>query len=67
MDSLTLFDKILGGGFLAGKKTYIAAIALIVAGIAGYFTGDATLVETITLIANGLGFGGLKSSSSRDN
>lgn len=50
--------SILEGGFLAGKKTYITAVLMILTAVANYLTGDAGLSDTINqvLLAFGMGF-----------
>ena len=51
---------------LAGKKTYIVAVAMLVVGIANMLTGDATgwamIAENIDIILMGFGLGGLRNA-----
>ena len=44
----------------AGKKTYITAAAIIATAIAAFANGDATVVEAVVIILNGLGLGTLR-------
>lgn len=52
---------------LQGKKTYIASIGVIVAAIAGFITGEASLVETITASLTGLGLATLRLGVKEDS
>jgi len=52
--------NLLEGGFLSGKKTYIASLVVIVTAVAAYLTGEAGLTETINAIALGGGLGFLR-------
>lgn len=45
---------------LNGKKTYLAAIGIIILGIGGFLTGDLTLVEAVRTILEGLGLGAVR-------
>jgi hypothetical protein len=65
--NLTLFDKIVGGGLLAGKKTYIAAAVLIGTAIAGYLDGSMTLVEMITRLGEGAGLASIRAAVTKES
>ena len=62
---MTLFDKLLGGGFLAGKKTYIAALLYILTGCAAYLTGESTLAEFIASLSEGTAIAALRAGISK--
>lgn len=47
---------------LAGKKTYIVAVALVIYAIAGVVSGQLTQPDAVTLVLNGLGLGALRSA-----
>lgn len=40
-------DKLLTGGFLAGKKTYILSGTGIISAVAGYLVGDLDIITTL--------------------
>lgn len=40
-------EKIIKGGFLAGKKTYVAGGLSILGALAAYLTGEANLIEAM--------------------
>jgi hypothetical protein len=61
----TLFDKLLGGGLLAGKKTYLAAIGAVVAAVVAYLSGDIGLWPMILTVAGSLGLGSVASKIER--
>jgi hypothetical protein len=46
---------------LKGKKTYIVMLAGILAAVAAYVTGEATLVQAGQMLLIALGLGGLRS------
>lgn len=48
--------------FLAGKKSYIVVVALVVYAIAGVYTGQLTQDAAVALVLNGLGLGALRSA-----
>ena len=48
--------------FLAGKKSYIVAVALVVYAVAGVYSGQLTQDAAVTLVLNGLGLGALRSA-----
>ena len=43
-----------------GKKTYLAALGLVLTGIGGFLTGDLTVLAAVALVINGLGFAALR-------
>lgn len=43
------------GGFLKSKKTYVVAAMAVLAAVAAYLTGDATLIEAFQLVIDTLG------------
>lgn len=49
---------------LAGKKTYIIAVAMLIVGLVNMLTGDASgwamIAENSEIILTGLGLGGLR-------
>jgi hypothetical protein len=49
------------GAWLQGKKTYLVMIAAILGAIAGYATGELTVVQMIQAIMAALGLGALRS------
>jgi len=51
--------------FLAGKKTYIAAGALMVVAAAGYWFGYLDGTSAAGLVATGLAFYGLRDANAR--
>lgn len=48
--------------FLAGKKTYIVAVALVIYAIAGVYSGQLSQDAAVTLFLNSLGLGSLRSA-----
>lgn len=65
MQNLTRFDKIFGGGLLAGKKSYIVSAVLVVTAVAGYLTGEYTLAELVTQLGQGGGLAALRAGISK--
>jgi hypothetical protein len=47
---MTDIANIAAGGFLAGKKTYIAAVTGIVGAVGAYLAGEMTLIEALQAI-----------------
>jgi len=47
---MTDIVNITTGGFLAGKKTYIAAVTGVVGAIGAYLVGEMTLIEAFQVI-----------------
>ena len=47
--------------WLDGKKTYIAAAAVVVAALAGFLGGDLTLGQAVANALEGLGLAALRS------
>lgn len=45
---------------LNGKKTYVAAIGIVLMAVGGYLHGDLALGETVTQILAGLGVAGMR-------
>lgn len=45
-----VLDKILTGGFLAGKKTILASLLGIVSAVVAYLVGDADLTTTFNSV-----------------
>ena len=62
---LTLFDMLLVGGWLAGKKTFLVSVGLIVVGVIDYLVGNTGLKEAVLVILNGLGLGSLRAAVER--
>lgn len=58
-------EKIVQGGFLSGKKTYIVAFTGILGAVAGYLTGEAGLVDTFQIILTALLGAGLREGVSK--
>ena len=48
--------------FLEGKKTYIAAIAIVLSAIGGFLAGDLSLGQAVTTVLEGLGFAALRAA-----
>ena len=46
--------------FLAGKKTYITAIGIIVSAAVGFLTGGVDLLTSVTTVLQGLGLAALR-------
>ena len=65
MDQLTLFDKIAGGGLLAGKKTYLAAAGLAVTGVIAWLAGDASRADLMVTLTEAGGIAGLRHGVSK--
>lgn len=45
---------------LKGKKTYLAAMGIVLAAAGGWFAGEVTLQAAITQLLTGLGLGALR-------
>lgn len=43
-----------------GKKTYVAAAGLVAVAIGSFVQGDATVLQTVTVILEGLGLAALR-------
>lgn len=52
-------------GWLKGKKTYLAAIVLVVLGVGSFLSGFGDAVTSFGLIAIGAGFAGLGAKAQR--
>lgn len=63
--SLTLFDKLLGGGLLAGKKTYLGAAGLAFAAAVSWLGGDLSLAELLMRLSEALGVAGLRAGMAK--
>jgi len=50
---------------LSGNKSYIVAAGVVLVGIGGFLTGEATLVEAITGILAGLGIATIRAGISK--
>ena len=46
--------------FLAGKKTYIAAVAIVLAAAGAFMAGDITLADAIQRVLEGFGLAALR-------
>ncbi len=55
-----MLSKIFEGGFLSGRKTYLAAFGIAVSAVIAYLVGDAGLMDTLTTIGEALGIGFLR-------
>lgn len=55
-----MLSRILDGGLLRGRKTYLAAIGIAVSAILAWLAGDAGLMETLTTLGEALGIGFLR-------
>jgi hypothetical protein len=55
-----MLSKILEGGFLSGRKTYLAAIGIAVSAVIAYLTGDAGLMDTLATLGEAMGIGFLR-------
>lgn len=60
-------DKIIGGGLLAGKKTYLVAIGVVVTAVLSYLQGDSTLVQMLEAVFLGGGLAFLRSGVAKTN
>lgn len=49
------------GAWLKGKKTYIVMLAALLGAVAGYASGEITLVQAIEAVLAALGLGALRS------
>lgn len=57
---LTLFDKIMGGGLLAGKKTYLAALGFAILAVINYLSGDLDAMGLIERLVGAFAAGGMR-------
>lgn len=53
-------SKILEGGLLSGRKTYLAAAGVVISAVIAYLVGDAGLMDTLTTVGEALGIGFLR-------
>jgi len=49
-NKMNFVKNIQRGGFLAGKRTYLVAVAGILSAVGAYLTGDASLTDTLNII-----------------
>ncbi len=52
--------------FLNGKKTYTAAIGLVLVAVGSYMSGDQTLGAALTQVLAGLGIAGMRHGVSKN-
>ena len=57
---MTLWDKILGGGLLAGKKTYIVSIIGALTALGAWLSGDMSAVDAFMAGLAAFGIGSLR-------
>ena len=55
-----MLSKIFEGGFLRGRKTYLAAVGVAISAVIAYLVGDAGLMDTLTTVGEALGIGFLR-------
>lgn len=58
----TTFDKIVGGGLLAGKKTYLVSAGVVIAAVIAWLTGEIGLKEAIEAMVAGGALATLRSA-----
>jgi hypothetical protein len=49
-------DKVLKGGWLVGRRTYLVGIGMIVTALTQYAVGDMTLPQALPEVLEGLGW-----------
>ncbi len=54
-------NKIIEGGWLSGKKTYVTVFLSVAGALGAYLTGDASLMETFSVVGPMIGLGFLRS------
>lgn len=47
--------------FLSGKKTYLVAAGLIIGAVTAWASGEASFIEMVVAVLNGLGLSALRS------
>lgn len=57
---LTSFDKFVGGGLLAGRKTYLAAGLLALTAVVNWLAGNMALADMATRLVEAFGLAGLR-------
>jgi len=57
---MQIMKMIFEGGWLAGNKTYVTVFLSVVGAVAAYLTGEASLMETFSVIGPMVGLGFLR-------
>lgn len=55
-----MLSKLFEGGFLSGRKTYLAAVGIAVSAVIAYLVGDVGLMDTLATVGEALGIGFLR-------
>lgn len=62
-----MISKLLEGGFLSGRKTYLAAAGVAISAVIAYLVGDVGLMDTLTTVGEALGIGFLRAGVAKSS